>query len=78
MPCGQRVLSIDETRPTLQGGVLCSSPQKGLAAAAVLKPTVAWYTQYFRHLWVGVLAKETGPHGEALRHPVDGRVLQRS
>jgi hypothetical protein len=41
----------------------------GLAAAAVSKPTVAQYEQYFRYLGVGVCANSSGPYGEALRHP---------
>ena len=49
---------------------------KGLAAAAVPKPTVAQYAQYFRYLEVGVCANSSGPYGEALRPP--GMVVYRN
>jgi len=42
--------------------------QYGLAAAAVRKPTVAFYPQYFRYLWVVEFAEECGLYGEAPRH----------
>jgi hypothetical protein len=41
--------------------------QEGLAAAAVPKPTVAQYTQYFRYLEAGICANSSGPYGETLR-----------
>ena len=48
----------------------------GLAAAAVRKPTVAQYAQYFRYLEAGVCANSSGPYGEALRPP--GMVVYRN
>jgi hypothetical protein len=55
----------DEYRVTIR----LSPALYGLAAAAVPKPTVAQYAQYFSYLEEGVCANTSGLYGEALRHP---------